>query len=164
MPEMLEVLNEQLTMQGKNPAAFDHDCLEGICGMCGAVVDGVAQGPEEKTTLCQLHLRHFHDNQTITIEPFRARAFPVAKDLVVDRSALDRIIQADGFVSVNTGAGRNARGGRWPWSGPWTDKASVAAATSGNTRPCAPREISIRNIARLNREFLLASLATDETA
>ena len=92
--EMLDVLNDQLTLQGIEPVAFDHDCREGICGMCGAVVDGTAHGPEEKTTLCQLHMRHFQDGQTIRIEPFRARAFPVVKDLVIDRSAFDRIIQA----------------------------------------------------------------------
>jgi succinate dehydrogenase / fumarate reductase iron-sulfur subunit len=101
--EMLDIVNEQLALEGRDPIAFDHDCREGICGMCGAVVNGRAHGPERETTLCQLHMRHFKDGETIVIEPFRARAFPVIKDLVVDRSALDKIIQAGGFISVNTG-------------------------------------------------------------
>ncbi len=101
--EMLDVLNEQLTREGRDPVAFDHDCREGICGMCGAVINGIAHGPEPETTLCQLHMRHFNDGDTLVIEPFRSRAFPIRKDLVTDRSALDRIIQAGGYVSVNTG-------------------------------------------------------------
>ncbi|MBU0943736.1 MAG: succinate dehydrogenase/fumarate reductase iron-sulfur subunit [Proteobacteria bacterium] len=101
--EMLDVLNEKLTREGKEPVAFDHDCREGICGTCGAVVNGIAHGPEPGTTLCQLHMRHFASGDTLVIEPFRSRAFPVRKDLMVDRSALDRIIQAGGYVSVNTG-------------------------------------------------------------
>lgn len=101
--EMLDVLNENLTREGKDPVAFDHDCREGICGMCGAVVNGIAHGPEPETTLCQLHMRHFNDGDTLVIEPFRSRAFPIHKDLITDRSALDRIIQAGGYVSVNTG-------------------------------------------------------------
>ena len=101
--EMIDVLNEQLTKEGKEPVAFDHDCREGICGMCGAVVNGVAHGPDRETTLCQLHMRKFNSGDTIVIEPFRSLAFPIKKDLLVDRSALDRIIQAGGYVSVNTG-------------------------------------------------------------
>jgi len=101
--EMLDVLNEKLTKKGRNPVAFDHDCREGICGMCGAVVNGIAHGPEPKTTLCQLHMRHFKSGDTIIIEPFRSRAFPIRKDLIVDRSALDTVIQAGGYISVNTG-------------------------------------------------------------
>ena len=101
--EMLDVLSEQLMAQGEEPIAFDHDCREGICGTCSLVINGVPHGPERATTACQLHMRKFHDGQTITIEPFRARAFPVIRDLVVDRSAFDRIIQAGGFVGVNTG-------------------------------------------------------------
>jgi len=101
--EMIDVLNEQLTKEGKEPVAFDHDCREGICGMCGAVVDGVAHGPDRETTLCQLHMRKFNSGDTIVIEPFRSIAFPIKKDLIVDRSALDRIIQAGGYVSVNIG-------------------------------------------------------------
>ncbi len=101
--EMLDVVNEQLTLAGKDPIAFDHDCREGICGMCGAVVSGRPHGPEKGTTLCQLHMRHFSDGDTIVIEPWRSRAFPVIKDLVVDRSAFDVIIQAGGYISANTG-------------------------------------------------------------
>jgi succinate dehydrogenase / fumarate reductase iron-sulfur subunit len=101
--EMLDVLNEQLILDGKDPVAFDHDCREGICGACSMVIDGRPHGPMTGTTTCQLHMRYYKEGDTITIEPFRARAFPVVKDLVVDRSAFDRIIQAGGFVSVNTG-------------------------------------------------------------
>lgn len=101
--EMLDILNEQLNVLGEEPVAFDHDCREGVCGMCSLVINGQAHGPEQKTTTCQLHMRSFNHNDTIVIEPWRARAFPVLKDLVVDRSAFDRIISAGGFVSVNTG-------------------------------------------------------------
>jgi len=215
--EMIDVLNEKLTLEGKQPVAFDHDCREGICGMCGAVVDGIAHGPEKETTLCQLHMRHFENGRTITIEPFRANAFPVLKDLVVDRSALDRIIQAGGFVSVNTGSAPD--GNAIPVAQNLAEQAMDAAAcigcgacvascpnaaamlfvsakisqlallpqgrpereiralsmvramdregfgNCGNERECeavCPKGISIRNIARLNREFLLASLVSDE--
>ena len=106
--EMLDVVNEDLIKEGKDPIAFDHDCREGICGMCGAVVNGVPHGPEKSTTLCQLHMRHFKNNDVIVIEPWRARAMPVTKDLVVDRSALDRIIAAGGYVSVKTGSAPEA--------------------------------------------------------
>ncbi len=101
--EMLDVVNERLIEQGTDPIAFDHDCREGICGMCGMIINGVAHGPERATTACQLHMRHFHDGDDITIEPWRAQAFPVLKDLVVDRSAFDRIIAVGGFVSASTG-------------------------------------------------------------
>lgn len=101
--EMLDVVNERLMEKGEEPIAFDHDCREGICGMCGSFVNGVAHGPRSATTLCQLHMRSFKTDETITIEPWRARPFPVLKDLIVDRSAYDRIIAAGGFVSVNTG-------------------------------------------------------------
>ena len=101
--EMLDVLNEQLMQQGEEPVAFDHDCREGICGMCGLMINGQAHGPDNATTTCQLHMRRFTDGDTITIEPWRATSFPVLRDLVVDRSAFDRIIQAGGFVSINTG-------------------------------------------------------------
>ena len=106
--EMLDVVNERLTLTGQEPIAFDHDCREGICGMCGAVVNGRPHGPEKSTTLCQLHMRHFSDGDTIVIEPWRARAFKVIKDLAVDRGALDRLIQAGGYVSANTGGAPDA--------------------------------------------------------
>ena len=216
--EMLDVLNEQLTLKGEEPVAFDHDCREGICGMCGAVVNGNAHGPEKETTLCQLHMRHFKDGDTLVIEPFRARAFKLEKDLVVDRSGLDKIITEGGFVSVNTGGAPDANA--IPISQKNAEEAMDAAACIGcgacvascpnasamlfvsakvsqlallpqgqperakralemvrkmdelgfgncsNERECeaaCPKGISIRNIARLNREFLKASIfSTDE--
>ena len=106
--EMLDVVNEGLIQQGVDPIAFDHDCREGICGMCSLMINGRAHGPEKATTVCQLHMRHFKDGDTIYIEPWRARAFPVTKDLIVDRSAFERIMQAGGFVSVNTGGAPDA--------------------------------------------------------
>lgn len=211
--EMLDVLNEKLTKEGKDPVAFDHDCREGICGMCGAIVDGVAHGPEKETTLCQLHMRHFSDGDTIVIEPFRSRAYPIKKDLLVDRSALDRIIQAGGYVSVNTGG--TIDGNAIPISSQRAELAMDAAACIGcgacvascpngaamlftsakvsqlallpqgqverkeralamvaqmdkegfgnctNAKECeavCPKGISIRNIARLNKEYFLAAL------
>lgn len=101
--EMLDVVNEELTLKGVDPIHFDHDCREGICGMCSMVINGVAHGPQPGTTVCQLHMRHFKDGDHVYVEPWRARAFPIIKDLAVDRAALDRIIAAGGFVSVNTG-------------------------------------------------------------
>jgi succinate dehydrogenase / fumarate reductase iron-sulfur subunit len=215
--EMIDVLNEKLTLEGREPVAFDHDCREGICGMCGAVVDGIAHGPEKETTLCQLHLRHFSDGQTLTIEPFRAKAFPVIKDLVVDRSPFDRIIQAGGFISVNTGSAPDANAipvpqhkaeqamdaaacigcgacvaacpnaaamlfvsskisqlALLPQGGPEREKRALAMVQAmdqegfgncANERECeavCPKGISIRNIARLNREFLRAVFASDQ--
>ncbi|GAB4054062.1 succinate dehydrogenase/fumarate reductase iron-sulfur subunit [Catellatospora paridis] len=106
--EMLDVLNERLTLDGEDPVAFDHDCREGICGMCSLVINGVPHGPEKATTTCQLHMRHFTDGQTIDIEPWRAAAFPVVKDLVVDRRAFDKIIQAGGYISAPTGSAPDA--------------------------------------------------------
>ena len=216
--EMLDVLNEQLTLKGEEPVAFDHDCREGICGMCGAVVSGHAHGPEKETTLCQLHMRHFKDGDTLVIEPFRAKAFKLEKDLVVDRSGLDKIIAEGGYVSVNTGGAPDANG--IPISQKNAEEAMDAAACVGcgacvaacpnasamlfvsakvsqlallpqghperakralemvhkmdelgfgncsNERECeavCPKGISIRNIARLNREFLKAAIfSTDE--
>ena len=102
--EMLDQLNEQLLEQGNEPVAFDHDCREGICGTCSLNINGFAHGPENSTTTCQLHMRKFEDGDTITIEPFRAKAFPVIRDLVVDRSAFDKIIQAGGYITVRTGS------------------------------------------------------------
>ncbi|MDB5388713.1 MAG: frdB 1 [Planctomycetaceae bacterium] len=101
--EMLDILNEQLIQLGEEPVAFDHDCREGICGMCSLMINGQAHGPETKTTTCQLHMRRFHNHDTIVIEPWRARAFPVIRDLVVDRTAFDRIQAVGGFVSINVG-------------------------------------------------------------
>jgi succinate dehydrogenase / fumarate reductase iron-sulfur subunit len=202
--EMLDVLNERLTGEGAEPVAFDHDCREGICGMCGAVVNGHSHGPEKETTLCQLHMRHFNDGDTLVIEPFRARAFRVEKDLVVDRSGLDKMITAGGFVSVNTGGAPDANAIPIPQKN--AEEAMDAAACIGcgacvaacpnasamlfvaakvarraldmvsemdelgfgncsNERECeaaCPKGISIRNIARLNREFLKAAIFSDE--
>jgi succinate dehydrogenase / fumarate reductase iron-sulfur subunit len=106
--EMLDVLNARLTREGRDPVAFDHDCREGICGSCGLMIKGNAHGPEAETTACQLHMRRFKDGDHLTIEPFRAKAFPVVKDLVVDRSAFDRLIAAGGFISVHSGAACDA--------------------------------------------------------
>ncbi len=127
--EMLDVVNEDLQAKGEDPIAFDHDCREGICGMCGLVINGIAHGPERATTTCQLHMRHFKDGQEVWIEPWRARAFPVLKDLVVDRGAFDRIIGAGGYVSVNTGAAPEAAS--IPISKPDSDTAFEAAACIG---------------------------------
>ncbi len=211
--EMLDVLNEKLTKEGKEPVAFDHDCREGICGMCGAVVNGVAHGPEKEVTLCQLHMRHFKSGDTLVIEPFRSRAYPVKRDLLIDRSALDRIIQAGGYVSVNTGG--TPDGNSIPIPSQQAELAMDAAACIGcgacvascpngaamlftsakisqlallpqgqverkkralamiaqmdkegfgnctNARECeavCPKGISIRNIARMNKEFFKAVL------
>jgi len=106
--EMLDVLNERLIKLGEEPVQFDHDCREGICGMCGLMINGQAHGPDQETTTCQLHMRRFRDGDTITIEPWRAAAFPVVRDLVVDRSSFDRVISAGGYVSVNTGSAPEA--------------------------------------------------------
>jgi len=213
--EMIDVVNEQLTKDGKEPIAFDHDCREGICGMCGAVVNGRPHGPEKGTTLCQLHMRHFSSGDTLVIEPWRARAFPVIKDLVVDRSAFDRIIIAGGYISVNTGGAPDANA--IPVAQQIAEKAMDAAACIGcgacvaacpnasamlfvgakisqlallphgrpeaasralamvrkmdalcfgncsNERECeaeCPKEISIANIARMNREFFRAGFGS----
>ena len=215
--ELLDSINEQLTLDGKDPIAFDNDCREGLCGTCGTVVNGRAHGPEKATTLCQLHMRKFSDGDTIVVEPFRARAFKLVKDLVVDRSALDKVIQAGGYISVNTGGSPDANA--LPIAQEIADKAMDAAACIGcgacvaacpsasamlfvsakisqfallpqgkpeaakravsmvramdgcgfgncsNHRECentCPKEISIVNIARLNREFIKASFASEE--
>ena len=127
--EMLDVVNENLAVSGQVPIEFDHDCREGICGSCGAVVNGTAHGPEQGMTLCQLHMRKFSDGDVIVVEPWRARAFPIIKDLVVDRSALDKIIQAGGYVSVNTGGAPD--GNALPISQETAEKAMDAAACIG---------------------------------
>jgi len=106
--ELLDVLNEQLVHAGEVPVEFDNDCREGICGSCGVVINGMAHGPDKRTATCQLHMRHFKDGDKLTVEPWRAAAFPVVKDLVVDRTAFDRIVEAGGYVSVNTGAAPDA--------------------------------------------------------
>jgi succinate dehydrogenase / fumarate reductase iron-sulfur subunit len=127
--EMLDVLNEDLIAKGENPVAFDHDCREGICGTCGMVINGRPHGPLARTTACQLHMRTFKDGDEIYIEPWRAKAFPVLRDLVVDRGSFDRIIQKGGFVSVNTGNAQD--GNTLPIGKPEADRAMDAAACIG---------------------------------
>jgi succinate dehydrogenase / fumarate reductase iron-sulfur subunit len=127
--EMLDVVNEDLISRGQEPIAFDSDCREGICGMCSLVINGIPHGGHKGTATCQLHMRHFQDGETITIEPWRARAFPIVKDLVTNRSAFDRIIQAGGFVSVNTGGTADANA--LPIAKTLSDSAMDAAACIG---------------------------------
>ena len=212
--EMMDVLNENLISKGIDPVSFDHDCREGICGMCSMFINGEAHGPDRLVTTCQLHMRKFKDGDTIIIEPFRAKAFPVIKDLIVDRSSFDRIQQAGGFVSVNT-SGNTQDANAIPIDKHDADKAFDAATCIGcgacvascknasamlfvsakvsqysllpqgkveatdrvlnmvnqmdeegfgnctNTGACeveCPKGISLENIARLNREYLVASL------
>ena len=212
--EMMDVLNESLISKGIDPVSFDHDCREGICGMCSMFINGEAHGPDRLVTTCQLHMRKFKDGDTIIIEPFRAKAFPVIKDLIVDRSSFDRIQQAGGFVSVNT-SGNTQDANAIPIDKYDADKAFDAATCIGcgacvascknasamlfvsakvsqysllpqgkveatdrvlnmvnqmdeegfgnctNTGACeveCPKGISLENIARLNREYLVASL------
>jgi succinate dehydrogenase / fumarate reductase iron-sulfur subunit len=214
--EMIDVLNERLIAKGDEPIAFDHDCREGICGMCSMVIDGRPHGPWKGTTTCQLHMRAFKDGDVVTVEPFRANAFPIIKDLMVSRSAFDRIIQAGGYISVNTG--NAVDGNALPIEKDKADDAFAAAACIGcgacvaacknasamlfvsakvshlallpqgeperkqrvvnmiaqmdkegfgsctNTYACeaeCPKEISVLNIARLNREYLDATLSAD---
>lgn len=209
--EMLDILNEKLIREGKEPVVFDHDCREGICGMCSLYINGHPHGPDEGITTCQLHMRRFNDGDTITVEPWRSAGFPIIRDLMVDRSAYDKIIQAGGFVSVNTGGVPDANAIPIPKAD--ADMAMDAAACIGcgacaaackngsamlfvsakvsqlallpqgkveaarrakamvakmdelgfgnctNTRACeveCPKNISVSNIARLNREFLKA--------
>ncbi len=127
--EMLDVVNERLEEKDEEPIVFDHDCREGICGACGLMINGVAHGPESAITACQLHMRHFKDGDEITIEPWRAAAFPVVKDLMVDRGAFDRIIQAGGYISINTGSAPDANEVLVPKTS--ADKAFEAAACIG---------------------------------
>lgn len=214
--EMLDVLNESLINERKTPVAFEHDCREGICGSCNMVINGQPHGPMGATTTCQLHMRHFKDGDTIVIEPFRARAFPVIRDLVVDREAFDRIIQAGGYVSVNTGQAQDANA--IPVEKDMASRAFDAAACIGcgacvaacpnasamlfvsakvshlallpqgkveaqkrvqamvkqmdlegfgmcsNVTACeaeCPKEISVENIARMNREYLSSVLGSE---
>ncbi|MBI5499507.1 MAG: succinate dehydrogenase/fumarate reductase iron-sulfur subunit [Deltaproteobacteria bacterium] len=127
--EMLDIVNERLIEKGEEPIAFDHDCREGICGMCGCVVNGYAHGPEAGTTLCQLHMRHFHDGDTIYVEPFRAKAFPVIRDLVVNRGAFDAIVTAGGYISIRAGSAPDANAVPVPKE--HADRAMDAAACIG---------------------------------
>ncbi len=127
--EMLDVLNKRLILKGERPVVFEHDCREGICGCCGFMVNGIPHGPIELTTVCQLYMRHFKDEETIVMEPFRSRAFPVVKDLMVDRSALDKIVQAGGFVSARIGSAPDANA--IPISKEKSDLAMDAAACIG---------------------------------
>lgn len=214
--EMLDVLNEQLVSKREEPVAFEHDCREGICGSCSMVIDGRPHGPMKGTTTCQVHMRHYNDGDTIVIEPFRAQAFPVVKDLVVDRSSFDRIIQSGGYVSINTGQAQDANA--IPIEKDLASRAFDAATCIGcgacvaacpnasamlftsakvshlalmpqghverkrrvlnmiaqmdkegfgqcsNVKACeaeCPKEISVSNIARLNREFIGASLTSE---
>lgn len=211
--EMMDVLNEQLIAEGKEPVVFDHDCREGICGMCSMFINGHPHGPDEDVTTCQLHMRKFKDGETITVEPWRSAGFPVIRDLMVDRNAFDKIMQAGGYVSVNTGGIPDANA--IPIPKPIADEAMDAASCIGcgacvaackngsamlfvsakvsqlallpqgkveaaarakkmvakmdelgfgnctNTRACeaeCPKNVSITNIARLNREFLCAKI------
>jgi succinate dehydrogenase / fumarate reductase iron-sulfur subunit len=211
--EMLDVVNEGLISRGQDPIAFDSDCREGICGACGFLVDGVPHGPDRGTTVCQLHMRWFKDNDRLVLEPWRAKAFPIIKDLIVDRSAFDRIIQAGGYTSVNVGGAQDANAILIPR--PVVERAMDAAAciacgacvaacknasavlftsakvshlaqlpqgqverrsrviamverhdaegfgscsNEGECEAVCPKEISITNIARMNREYLKASL------
>jgi succinate dehydrogenase / fumarate reductase iron-sulfur subunit len=210
--EMMDVLNVDLVRKGQEPVAFDHDCREGICGSCSMVINGSPHGPEKATTTCQLHMRKFTDGDTIVVEPFRAKSFPLVKDLVVDRSAFDRIIQAGGFISTNSGnapeansvpipkvdadlafasatcigcgacvaACKNASASLFtsakishmallPQGQPERDRRALAMVAQmdaegfgacTNTGACSaacPKEISLENIARMNREFVRAS-------
>lgn len=127
--EMLDILNEKLLAQGEDPIAFDHDCREGICGSCAMTINGFPQGPEKKTTACQLYMRHFQEGDTITVEPWRAKPFPVIKDLVVDRSAFDELIQAGGFITARTGSAPDAN--ETPVAKEVADQAMDAAACIG---------------------------------
>ena len=153
--EMLDVLNEELILRGEEPVAFDHDCREGICGACGMVIDGRAHGPE-RTTTCQLHMRSFRDGDTIDVEPWRAGAFPVVRDLVVDRSAFDRVIQAGGYVSVPTGSAPEAHATPVPKAD--ADRAFEHAECIGCGACVAacPKGIPLPSIAAMNREYLRA--------
>ena len=211
--EMLDILNENLVRDGKEPAAFDHDCREGICGACGMLINGEPHGPRKAATVCQLYMREFQDGQKIVIEPFRAKAFPVIKDLIVDRSAFDRIQQAGGYVSVKTGSApeanavavekqkadeaflaaacigcgacvascKNSSAALFvsarlshfellPQGRPEKDRRALnmtaqtdregfgACSHTGSCSAACPKEISLENIARMNRAFLRASL------
>lgn len=215
--EMLDTVNEDLVKKGDQPIVFDHDCREGICGSCGFMINGEAHGPQKGTTVCQLHMRHFNDGEELILEPWRATAFPIVKDLMCDRTALDRIIRAGGYISVNTGSAQDAN--NLPIAKPNADEAFLSAACIGcgacvascknasaalftsakithlallpqgqvereqraldmvqqmdaegfgactSTGACSascPKEISLINIAKMNREYLKASILQKE--
>lgn len=215
--EMLDTVNEQLVRTGQDPIVFDHDCREGICGSCGFMINGNAHGPQKSTTVCQLHMRNFKDGEELVLEPWRAQAFPVIKDLMVDRSAFDRIIRAGGYISVNTGNARDANS--LPIPKPDADEAFMSAtcigcgacvascknasaalftsakishlallpqgqvergsralhmvaqmdaegfgacSTTGSCSASCPKDISLTNIAMMNRELLKAALTQKE--
>ncbi len=154
--EMLDTLNEKLILTGDEPVEFDHDCREGICGQCGMMINGIAHGPLQNTTTCQLHLRSFTDNETIFIEPFRSQAFPIKKDLRVDRSAFDRIISSGGFVSTNTGQAPDAHA--LPISHQVTEDAFDAAACIGCgacVATCKNSSAALFTSAKINHLVLL---------
>jgi succinate dehydrogenase / fumarate reductase iron-sulfur subunit len=215
--EMLDTVNEDLVKKGDQPIVFDHDCREGICGSCGFMINGEAHGPQKGTTVCQLHMRHFNDGEELILEPWRDNAFPIVKDLMCDRTALDRIIRAGGYISVNTGSAQDAN--NLPIAKPNADEAFLSAACIGcgacvascknasaalftsakithlallpqgqvereqraldmvqqmdaegfgactSTGACSascPKEISLINIAKMNREYLKASILQKE--
>jgi succinate dehydrogenase / fumarate reductase iron-sulfur subunit len=160
--EMLDQLNEQLLEEGIEPVVFDHDCREGICGSCSLTINGLPHGPEDSTTTCQLHMRKFKDGETVTIEPFRARAFPVVRDLVVNRTAFDRITQAGGFITVRTGSAPD--GNALPVPKDASDEAMDAAACIG----CGACVASCKNASAMLftswcRQWMTRDLATVET-
>jgi succinate dehydrogenase / fumarate reductase iron-sulfur subunit len=174
--EMLDVLNEELIRRGEDPIAFDYDCREGICGSCGMVINGVAHGPKAATTTCQLFMRHFNDGDTIIVEPWRARAFPVVKDLVVDRGAFDRIMAAGGYVSVDAGSAPEAVGAKiahlalLPQGAIERERRVVrmveqmeregfgACSNEGECQAVCPKEISTDHIQTLTRQYTRAVL------
>ena len=163
--EMLDVVNEGLIAKGEDPIAFDSDCREGICGTCGFLVNGVPHGPDPGTTVCQLHMRRFKDGDTLILEPWRAKAFPVVKDLVVDRSAFDRIIQAGGYTSINVGGAQDGNAILIPkhsssrrWTRPRASAAGPAWPPARTPRPrCSPRPRSaISRCCRRGRSSAIA--------
>ena len=152
--EMLDTVNERLQLDGKEPIAFDHDCREGICGSCGMMINGIPHGPERGTATCQLHMRKFHDGDHVTIEPWRAASFPIVRDLIVDRSAFDRIIEAGGYISAPTGGAPD--GNLIPIPKPVADAAMDAAEciACGACVAACPKSISIDFIAVMNADYL----------
>ena len=166
--EMLDIVNEGLVKEGKEPIHFDHDCREGICGMCSLTINGIPHGPERQVTTCQLHMRKFKDGDTVWIEPFRAKAFPILRDLMVDRSALDRIIASGGYIDVRTGSAPNANNiavEKVKAEAAFDAAACIGCGAEGfgnctNQYECeaaCPKGISVDNIARLNRDFIVAN-------